>query len=179
MTFTQTRWSLNDLLDAPDSPRFNDYHSQLNELLPPCWSHGNPVDIIGDATAERFAQALQIVLADSGNDGVLVLFSHGYSFGDLFSPKGEHLGTIPTPLQPQNIAFAGADKKTLYIVGRGSAFKVRVLTAAEGTAARVRVLIESGDGTNKWGTVGVSENIIEATWQALADSIEYKLLIKD
>ena len=55
-------------------------------------------------------------------------------------------------------------------------YKVRVLTAAEGTAARVRVLIESGDGDNKWGTVGVSENVIEASWQALVDSIEYKLL---
>ena len=55
-------------------------------------------------------------------------------------------------------------------------YKVRVLTAAEGTAARVRVLIESGDGKNKWGTVGVSENVIEASWQALVDSIEYKLL---
>jgi 2-isopropylmalate synthase len=38
------------------------------------------------------------------------------------------------------------------------------------------VLIESGDGRNKWGTVGVSENVIEASWQALVDSIEYKLL---
>ena len=69
-----------------------------------------------------------------------------------------------------------------YFPGRGLEnvrlidYKVRVLTAAEGTAARVRVLIESGDGTNKWGTVGVSENVIEASWQALVDSIEYKLL---
>ncbi len=55
-------------------------------------------------------------------------------------------------------------------------YKVRVLTAAEGTAAQVRVLIESGDGKNKWGTVGVSENVLEASWQALVDSIEYKLL---
>jgi 2-isopropylmalate synthase len=55
-------------------------------------------------------------------------------------------------------------------------YKVRVLTAREGTAARVRVLIESGDGKAKWGTVGVSENVIEASWQALVDSIEYKLL---
>jgi 2-isopropylmalate synthase len=55
-------------------------------------------------------------------------------------------------------------------------YKVRVLTAGEGTAAKVRVLVESGDNTHKWGTVGVSENIIEASWQALVDSIEYKLL---
>lgn len=57
-------------------------------------------------------------------------------------------------------------------------YKVRVLAANKGTGAKVRVLIESGDHKDKWGTVGVSENIIEATWQALADSIEYKLLSK-
>jgi 2-isopropylmalate synthase len=55
-------------------------------------------------------------------------------------------------------------------------YKVRVLTAGTGTSAKVRVLIESGDESHKWGTVGVSENIIEASWQALVDSIEYKLL---
>ena len=51
--------------------------------------------------------------------------------------------------------------------------------ASHGTASKVRVLIESGDHKEKWGTVGVSENIMEASWQALADSIEYKLLPKD
>ncbi len=55
-------------------------------------------------------------------------------------------------------------------------YKVRVLAAGKGTSAKVRVLIESGDKVHKWGTVGVSENIIEASWQALVDSIEYKLL---
>ncbi len=55
-------------------------------------------------------------------------------------------------------------------------FKVRVLDEKAGTAAKVRVLIESQDERNSWGTVGVSENIIEASWQALVDSIEYKLL---
>jgi 2-isopropylmalate synthase len=55
-------------------------------------------------------------------------------------------------------------------------YKVRVVNAREGTAARVRVIIESRDKTDVWGTVGVSENIIEASWQALVDSVEYKLL---
>ena len=49
-------------------------------------------------------------------------------------------------------------------------YKVRVLTAGEGTSTKVRVLVESGDGLHKWGTVGVSENIIEASWQALLDT---------
>jgi 2-isopropylmalate synthase len=54
-------------------------------------------------------------------------------------------------------------------------YKVRVLDEKKGTAARVRVLIESGDGTETWSTVGVSENLIAASWQALCDSINYKL----
>jgi 2-isopropylmalate synthase len=58
-------------------------------------------------------------------------------------------------------------------------YKVRVLSANRGTESKVRVLIESGDHKDKWGTVGVSENIMEASWQALADSIEYKLLTRD
>ena len=54
-------------------------------------------------------------------------------------------------------------------------YKVRVVNARAGTAARVRVIIESRDKTSIWGTVGCSENIIEASWQALTDSVEYKL----
>ena len=54
-------------------------------------------------------------------------------------------------------------------------YKVRVVNSRAGTAARVRVVIESRDHESVWGTVGVSENIIEASWLALADSFEYKL----
>lgn len=54
-------------------------------------------------------------------------------------------------------------------------YKVRVLNEKSGTAAKVRVLIQSGDGIETWSTVGVSENIIEASWQALCDSINYRL----
>jgi 2-isopropylmalate synthase len=55
-------------------------------------------------------------------------------------------------------------------------FKVRVLDGREGTGAKVRVLIESTDGCERWGTVGVSTNIIEASWIALIDSLMYKLM---
>ncbi len=55
-------------------------------------------------------------------------------------------------------------------------FKVRVIDASSGTKAKVRVLIESRDEKDEWVTIGVSENIIDASWQALVDSIEYKLL---
>lgn len=54
-------------------------------------------------------------------------------------------------------------------------YKVRVVNPRAGTAARVRVVIESRDGTDVWGTVGVSENVIEASWLALVDALEYKL----
>lgn len=54
-------------------------------------------------------------------------------------------------------------------------FKVRVMDGRDGTSAKVRVLIESRDEDNIWSTIGVSEDIIEASWQALADSFHYKL----
>ncbi len=55
-------------------------------------------------------------------------------------------------------------------------YKVRVLNSKEGTDAKVRVIIETTDEHGTWGTVGVSANIIEASWKALVDSVEYKLL---
>ncbi len=55
-------------------------------------------------------------------------------------------------------------------------YKVRILDSQSATAAQVRVLIDSTDGRRSWGTVGASSNIIEASWQALADSVEYALL---
>ena len=55
-------------------------------------------------------------------------------------------------------------------------FKVRVIDGSDGTSARVRVQIESRDSREIWSTIGVSENIIEASWQALVDSVQYKLL---
>ncbi len=54
-------------------------------------------------------------------------------------------------------------------------YKVRVLNEKEGTAAKIRVLIQTSDGEKEWGTVGVSTNIIEASWNALIDSIKYGL----
>jgi 2-isopropylmalate synthase len=54
-------------------------------------------------------------------------------------------------------------------------FKVRVIDGGAGTSAKVRVQIESRDSREIWSTIGVSENIIEASWQALVDSVQYKL----
>jgi 2-isopropylmalate synthase len=58
-------------------------------------------------------------------------------------------------------------------------YKVRVVNGEAGTAARIRVNIESSDGHQSWGTIGVSENIIEASWLALVDAVDYKLLLDD
>ena len=55
-------------------------------------------------------------------------------------------------------------------------YKVRVLDTSKGTGAVTRVLIDATDGDRSWTTIGVSENIIEASWQALRDSIVYGLL---
>ena len=58
-------------------------------------------------------------------------------------------------------------------------YSVRILDPEEATAAKTRVLIESSDGVKTWGTVGVSDNIIEASWEALVDSVEYKLFLDE
>jgi len=58
-------------------------------------------------------------------------------------------------------------------------YRVRILDPEEATSAKTRVLIESTDGTDTWTTVGVSENIIEASWKALVDSVEYKLFLDE
>lgn len=58
-------------------------------------------------------------------------------------------------------------------------YRVRILDPEEHTAAKTRVLIESSDGKESWSTVGVSENLIEASWEALVDSVEYKMFLEE
>ncbi|MEL7675048.1 MAG: alpha-isopropylmalate synthase regulatory domain-containing protein, partial [Chloroflexota bacterium] len=70
-----------------------------------------------------------------------------------------------TPVYPQLAAFHLAD------------YKVRILDGQNGTAATTRVLIDTQNGTQRWSTVGASANIIEASWLALADSVEYGLAL--
>ena len=69
---------------------------------------------------------------------------------------------------PDNYKYDPEWNEEKYILGKP-------LDAWEGTAAKVRVLIESRDENHIWSTIGVSEDIIEASWQALADSFQYKL----
>jgi 2-isopropylmalate synthase len=56
-------------------------------------------------------------------------------------------------------------------------FKVRILDETKGTGAVTRVLLDASDGDQVWGSIGVSENIIEASWEALVDSLEYGMLV--
>jgi 2-isopropylmalate synthase len=58
-------------------------------------------------------------------------------------------------------------------------YKVRILDSSQGAAARTRVLIESGNGQSIWGTVGVSDNVIDASWEALRDAVEYMLTLTE
>jgi 2-isopropylmalate synthase len=57
-------------------------------------------------------------------------------------------------------------------------FKVRILESNQGTDAITRVHVESTDGISTWGTVGVSDNVITASWEALVDSVTYKILLE-
>ena len=56
-------------------------------------------------------------------------------------------------------------------------FKVRILDETKGTGAVTRVLLDASDGDQVWGSIGVSENIIEASWEALVDSLEYGMRV--
>ncbi len=84
------------------------------------------------------------------------------------------------PVNALDSAVRGAIAKQFPVIKelKLTDYKVRVLDSKEGTAARVRVLVESSDDKLTWGTVGVSSNVIEASWLALVDSFEYKLMME-
>ena len=98
--------------------------------------------------------------------------------------KGKKLVTAYEGKGPVN-ALDGALRKALEVFYAELSqmhlvdYKVRVIDSAPATASRVRVMIESSDGHNRWRTVGVSSDVLEASLQAVSDSIEYKLLLED
>lgn len=89
-------------------------------------------------------------------------------------------GTGNGPVNALDSAVRGALIKRFPVIKelKLTDYKVRVLDSTDGTAAKVRVLIESSDDKRDWGTVGVSTDIMEASWLALIDSIEYKLMME-
>jgi 2-isopropylmalate synthase len=95
--------------------------------------------------------------------------------------KGEVIHTIAEGNGPVNALDAALRKGLVPIYPRLAEFqladyKVRIIDGNKGTAATTRVLIDSQNGHNRWSTVGASTNIIEASWLALVDSIEYGLM---
>ena len=133
-------------------------------------------------------------------DGELVLLLHGFpqtswewrsqlqALGDAGyrAVAPDQRGYSPRA-RPQGVENYRADHLAADVLAIGARFpvlerihltdyKVRVLDTAKGTGAITRVLIDSTDGERSWSTIGVSDNIIEASWQALCDSIVYGLL---
>lgn len=97
--------------------------------------------------------------------------------------NGEVIHTISEGNGPVNALDAALRKGLVPIYPRLAEFqlsdyKVRIIDGNNGTAATTRVLIDTQNGHNRWSTVGASANIIEASWLALADSVEYGLMLK-
>jgi len=98
--------------------------------------------------------------------------------------NGEKVFTVGEgdgPVDALNMALRRALKKFYPSIGNVhlADYRVSILDPEEATAAKTRVHIESSDGETSWGTVGVSENIIEASWEALVDGVEYKLFLDE
>lgn len=118
---------------------------------------------------------LRIIVEKRGKDGVVSEATVKVRIGD----KRKHtvsLGDGPVHAMDQALRKSLEEIYPSLSEMHLSDFSVRVLDEKAGTAAKVRVLIQSQDETGSWWTVGVSENIIEASWQALIDSIEYKFM---
>jgi 2-isopropylmalate synthase len=135
--------------------------------------------------SKRYFQFLNFFVVDSKRQGDESPYSEATV---MVRVRGEDVHTAATGNGPVNAldralrrALEGAYPKLKEL--KLLDFKVRVLSGAVrdtgGTSSVVRVLIESGDGADRWTTMGVSHNIIEASWQALVDAVNYKLFKDD
>ena len=116
---------------------------------------------------------------------LIAALSADYTTADL-TPADRAMLAYAVKLTQEPAAIASADIAALRsalephypAIGqvRLDDYKVRIINGRRGTAARTRVFISSTDGKAEWGTVGVSDNIIEASWQALVDSFDYAVL---
>jgi 2-isopropylmalate synthase len=95
--------------------------------------------------------------------------------GETVHTVAESIGPIGALDKALRLALAKAYPQIGEMILRD--YKVRILEGNAGSGSRTRVLIESGDGERIWGTVGVSDNIVDASWEALRDSVEYKLTL--
>ncbi|HEX2101268.1 MAG TPA: citramalate synthase, partial [Candidatus Synoicihabitans sp.] len=94
--------------------------------------------------------------------------------GETRHTVAESAGPIGALDQALRLALEGAYPQLKEVELRD--YKVRILESRRGAGSRTRVLIESGDSGDNWGTVGVSDNIIDASWEALSDAVNYKLM---
>ncbi len=131
---------------------------------------------IGEVTMPFVLEALRILIEKDDNDGV----SHTEAVIKLrVGDQVEH--TAAEGNGPVNALDNALRKALLQFYPQLSEakltdYKVRVVDGSDGTSAKVRVLIETTDHDSSWNTVGVSENIIEASWQALVDSVVFKMM---
>ena len=116
--------------------------------------------LAGDLDIERNQTYAEAILKVQVNDVIRVEAAEGHG------PVNAMDAALRKVLLP---FFPSLDKMRLVD------FKVRVVNVEAGTAARIRVNIESADDQDTWRTIGVSENIIEASWRALVDAVEFKL----
>jgi 2-isopropylmalate synthase len=119
--------------------------------------------------------AYRVIMDKHGPDG------HDIVEGSVkLEINGEVVHTVAEgdgPVHALDRAFRAALEKFYPLIAEVKLvdYKVRILDSTLGTGAKTRVIIESTDGKDTWGTVGVNDNIIEASWEALVDSVEYKL----
>lgn len=118
------------------------------------------VEVVGNAADDQMQITTEATIKISVDDVV----KHEVAEGD--GPVNALDAALRKALEPNFPALS--DMRLLD-------YKVRVVNSEAGTAARIRVIIESADSEGHWGTIGVSENIIEASWIALLDAVEYKL----
>ena len=119
--------------------------------------------------------AYRVIMDKHGDDG-----HHIVEASVKLEVKGKAVHTVAEgdgPINALDTALRKALLKSYPAIAevRLVDFKVRIVDSSAGTAAKTRVIIESTDGVDTWGTVGVHDNIIEASWEALVDSVEYKL----
>jgi 2-isopropylmalate synthase len=119
--------------------------------------------------------AYRVIMDKRGDDGYNVVEA-----SVKLEVKGKAVHTVAEgdgPVNALDTALRKALQKSYPAIGEVQLidYKVRIIDSKSGTAAKTRVIIESTDGKDTWGTVGVHDNIIEASWEALVDSVEYKL----
>ncbi|HNZ28712.1 MAG TPA: alpha-isopropylmalate synthase regulatory domain-containing protein, partial [Candidatus Goldiibacteriota bacterium] len=181
LMFKAKQWGID--LDK-DDPRTKDFIVQIKKMEEQGYEFKD-----ADASLEMFLkkkmskhskffelEGLKVIVEDKGgvmvSEATIKLKVKGQTEHTVADGIGP-VGALDSALRKALIKFY-PKIKDMHLVD----FKVRVIEGSAGTSVKVRVLIESSDKNDVWTTVGVSENIIEASWLALVDSVEYKLLKK-